>query len=148
MTPGQIIALVRDVVILIALGLLIWLLISYGKDVVKVSDMRAVQKQIDTNAQTEAQWRKEQTDANQARDTQIAQVGAAIASQRAPVRLCGPTRASPLPSPTAAPSGSNTVPGGTDSGSGVDLRPAINAFELKYETAFASCRAALAGWPR
>ena len=152
MTPAAIIALVRDVVILIALGLLIWLLIAFGRDMVKVTDMKAVQKQLTDNAATIARWREDQTNANKARDAQVAQLGSAIVAQRAPVRLCGPTRPSSVSGPAAAPGGSSAAPGSVDTGSGSDpspdLRPQLNEFELKYETALADCRAVIAGWPQ
>jgi hypothetical protein len=151
MTPSAYIALARDLVILIALGLLIWLLIVFGRDMVKVKDMKAVQQQITQNATTEAQWRQEQTDANTLRDTQLAQVGAAIAGQHAPILLCRPSRPSPVPSASATTPGSPAGPGGADATARVDpldVRPAINDFELRVEKAVADCRAALAGWPQ
>lgn len=153
MTPAAYIALARDIVILIALGLLIWLLIVFGRDMVKVSDMKAVQKQITQNAITEAQWRQEQANANTQRDAQLAQVGAAIANQHAPVLVCRPSHPSPVPShPAEAPS-SPPAAGGTDAATrsdpeSIDVRPAINAYELGVEKVVADCRAALAGWPQ
>lgn len=153
MTPGQIIALIKDLAIVVTLGLAIWLLISYGKDIVKVSDMKAVQKQLAQNAITEAQWRQEQEAANAQRDTQLAQVGAAIANQHAPVLVCRSPNPGPVPSVPAATADAHPGIGGTDTGPGggdkpIDIRPAINAFELKYETALADCRAAIASWPQ
>ena len=153
MTPSAYIALARDLVILIALGLLIWLLVAFGRDMIKVKDMKAVQKQLAQNAITEAQWRQEQTNANTQRDAQLAQVGAAIANQHAPVLVCRSPNPSPVPSTPAAAAGSASAAGGTDSGTRgdsepVDVRGAINAFELKYETALADCRAAIASWPQ
>ena len=153
MTPGQIIALIKDLAIVVTLGLAIWLLISYGKDIVKVSDMKAVERQLAQNAITEAQWRQEQEAANAQRDTQLAQVGAAIAQQHAPVLVCRPTRPSPVPSVPAATPGSAPAAGGADAAArgdteSVDIRPAINQFEFGVEKVVADCRAAIASWPQ
>lgn len=154
MTPAAIIALVRDGIILLALGLLIWLLITFGSDRVKVADMKAVQKQIAQNAQIEAGWRKEQINANAKRDADLSKVAAGITAQRAPVYVMrNPARACPVS--VAAGEASRPPPGtgGADQGSGddrqsIDLRPQLNAFELKYETLVADCRAALDQWPQ
>jgi hypothetical protein len=154
MTPSAIIALARDAIILVALGLLIWLLITFGQDRVKVADMTAVQKQIIQNAQIEAGWRKEQTDANNKRDADLAQVAAGIAAQRAPVYVVrNAPRACPVPVNTGQASRPPPAAGGIDPGSGndrqpVDIRPEINRFELRVESALADCRAALDGWPK
>jgi hypothetical protein len=148
-TPGAYIALARDIIVLIALGALIWLLVSYGKDVVKVADMKAVQQQIVANAKTEQSWRETQTNANLKHDSDLATVRAAIGAQRAPVIVrSGPPRACPVPV-NSAQAGSPPAPaGGTDPGPGVDSRPLINAFELKYETALADARKCLDSWPQ
>jgi hypothetical protein len=153
MTPTAIIALVKDVVILIAAGLAVYLCVSYGKDFVKIADMKALQVQLTQNALTETQWRKEQTDANTKRDTDLAKVADTIAGQRAPVYIMrGPASSGAVPNAACQASGPPASAGRTDAGRGsdrqpVDLRPQVNAFELKYETAIADCRAALDQWP-
>jgi hypothetical protein len=150
-TPSAYIALARDLIIVVALGLLIWLLMSFGADRVKVADIKAVQKQITDNAKTEADWRKKQTDANAQRDIDLAQVAAGIAAQHAPVIVrSGPARACPVSVPAAQAGGPPAAAGGADEGSGIDrdIRPQLNAFEFKAETAIADCRAALDGWPK
>jgi hypothetical protein len=151
-TPGAYIALARDLIILLALGLLIWLLMSFGADRVKVADMQAVQKQITHNAQIEAGWRKEQTDANAQRDVDLTHVAAAIALQHAPVIVRNTARACPVSVNTGQASRPPPATGGADARSGgdsqsVDIRPQLNRFELKAETAIADCRAALDSWP-
>jgi hypothetical protein len=154
MTPGAIIALVKDALIILAIGAAAWLLVSYGKDIVKVADMKAVQKQIEQNAKTEETWRKAQTDANAQRDTDLAKVAASIAGQHAPVYVVrNPARACPVSTATGEASRPPPGAGGADAGSRndrqpVDIRPDLNRFELKAETAIADCRAALAGWPQ
>jgi len=151
MTPGQIIALIKDVVIVAAIGLVIYVLVNYGKDIVKVQDMAAVQKQIAANTATEARWREERDHADQNRDAQLAQVAGAIDKQRAPVYLMRPAAAAPNPGAlpgNAGQAGNPACPtGGSDQGLGVDSRPAINALELKYSTALIECYAALDKWP-
>jgi hypothetical protein len=149
MTPGAIIALVKDVVIVAALGFVIYMLINYGKDQVKVSDMKAVETQLKTNAVTEAEWRKEQVDANTKHDTNLATVASTIANQRAPVFLrSGPPSQCPVPNNPTKTSDQGTTTGSTDNRPGKDLRPDINAFELKYESAFLDCQTVLDQWPK
>lgn len=154
MTPGAIIALVKDALIIVAIAAAIWLLVSYGKDHVKVADMKAVQKQITQNATTEEDWRKAQTHANAQRDADLSKVAADIAGQHAPVYIM---RNAPRACPVSVAAGEASRPppatGGVDAGSGgdrqpVDIRPGLSGFELKYETAIADCRAALASWPQ
>jgi hypothetical protein len=154
MTPGAIIALIKDALIILAIGAVVLLLVNYGKDIVKVADMKAVQKQLTQNAATEANWRKEQADANTKRDTDLATVRAAIDAQRAPVYVMrnGPPRVCPVSVAAGQAGRPPPATGGADAGSGndrqpVDIRPELNRFELKAETAVADCRAALDGWP-
>jgi len=147
MTPGAIIALIKDVVILGVLGAAVYIFISYGKDIVKVSDMKAVQKQIQANAETAAKWQKESTDADTKRAADIAAVANTVASQRAPVFVRGPANNCPVPGDPAKAGGQPSGSKGSDQGRGIDYRPAINAFELKYSTALIDCYAALDKWP-
>ena len=149
MTPAAIFSIVKDIVILIVVGIAVYMVLSYGKDIVKVDDMQAVQKQLAANAQTEVNWQKEQTDANTRRDAAIAQVAATIGEQRAPVFVrSGPANTCPVSGAPPKASGATAASGTTDTGSGVDIRTQINAFELHYETALADCRAALDKWPQ
>jgi hypothetical protein len=148
MTPAAIIALVRDAVILALLCAIAYILISYGKDTVKISDFKDLQKQLQVNAETMARWQKESTDADTRRNAQLAQVAGTIAAQRAPVFVRGPSCPKSVPGdPKQAgdPAGGSA---GVDPGRGVDYRPIINAFELKYSTALIDCYAALDKWPQ
>lgn len=155
MTPAAIISLVRDVIILVAVGLLIYFLISYGKDIVKVSDLKDLQKQLTRNAAIEAQWRKDQTDAIDANNRTLDKVNTAIDSQRAPVLLCRkPPAPQQLPAHPGPTSSGPAAPGGADAGPGddrvtvLDIRPQLNFFEHKYEKALSQCRTLLATWPK
>jgi hypothetical protein len=150
MTPGQIIALVRDVVILIALAALIFLLVSYGKDITKVRDFEAVQKQLAQNAAIEAQQRQRTEDAFTQLTAEMADVRARISAQRAPIVLRGPANSCPVPSAATGAAGGPASARADDPGSrgDIDLRPAINEFELHYEEKLAECRSALRQWPR
>lgn len=150
MTLSAWISLIRDGVIVGALGYILWLSHSQAQNAVKVSDMQAVEKQVLANAQTLSRWTQEARDAEVKRATDMAGVTALIGAQRAPVRLCRAPAASPgtVPGTASSPAGGTTAAGGTDTGSGEDLRPALNAFEVKYEGDFASCRSVLASWPK
>lgn len=148
MTPAAILSLVKDLLIIVAVGLAAYFLVSYGKDIVKVSDIKAVQKQIVDNAATTERWQKEQSDADVKRAAALAKVGAAIAGQRAPVFVRGPPRPDPVPAAATKAGDQPGGAGGADQGRGIDHRPAVNQFELKYETALIECYAALDKWPR
>jgi hypothetical protein len=150
MTPAAIIALVKDAVILIAAGLAIYLFVSYGKDIVKVADMKALEKQLISNTQIQDAWRKEQTDANTKRDADLAKVADTIAGQRDPVYVMrsGPSHSCSVPAAPAKADSPPTGTGGVDAGSGSDSRPAINRYELKVETVVADCRAVMDQWPQ
>lgn len=153
MSPTAIIALVRDVVIVAALGFILWYVHRADTNAVKVSDFQAVQKQITHNADQVAAWQKEATDANAQRQTEMAGIRSSIDSQRAPVLVCNrPASGSPVPRAPAAPAGGAAAGGTADAGprgdpQPVDVRPLVNQFELKYEAALASCRAVLNQWP-
>lgn len=149
MTPTAIIALARDLIILVALGLLIYLLISYGKDLVKVNDMKAVTAQLQRNTQQQAQWRKEQADADAQHDLDLAAVTNTIGANQRPVYILrGPPNTCVVPAVPGKTGGDNPKGGRADQGPGGDSRAAINALELKYEAAFADCRRLDQGWPK
>ncbi|HSV90937.1 MAG TPA: hypothetical protein VLH80_07540 [Nitrospiraceae bacterium] len=155
MTPSAIIALVKDIVILIALGLAIWLLINYGKDIVKVQDMKNFQAQFEKNLKIESEWREGQERANEKHDIDLAKVNNAITGQRTAVLLCHqPPAAHQLPAVPAQASSGSTAAGGTQPEPGIDsliatdIRPQLNEFELKAEKIVADCRRALDGWPQ
>ena len=154
MTPAAIYAAVRDVLILAVIGFIAFKVYELGADQVKVADMKAVQKQLSSNAAQAAAWQKESSDANAQRAQDLEDVRAAVAAHGSePVYI---VRNAPsggaVPAPAAAAGCGRPASGGTDAGPrgdplAVDVRPAINAFELKYETVLANCRAAIASWP-
>jgi hypothetical protein len=150
MTFSAYLSLARDLLIVSALGYILWVVHSQAENSVKVADMQAVEKQVLANAQTLSRWSQEAHDAEVKRETDMAGVTALIGAQHAPIRLCIPPKASPgtvSGNPASTPSGT-AASGGTDAGSGEDIRPAINAYELKYESALASCRSVLSQWPK
>lgn len=148
MSIGAILSAIKDAAIIAGLAAAAYLLITYGKDIVKVKDMAAFEKQITANAATLNQWRQEQIDADTQREKDMEQVSAAIGAQRAPIILRGPPGACPVPSHPTAPASGAPAGGGNDPKAGVDLRPAINAFELEVENRFTDCRSVLAKWPK
>ena len=150
MTPAQIISIVKDLAILIAIGVVAWFLVSYGKDIVKVADMKAVEKQLASNADQVAKWQQERTDADTKRDQAIATVGASIDAQRTPVFVCRSPSPSAVPSPASKASPGPASSGGDDSaarGNPIDIRPLINAYEKDTERYIAGCQSVLDQWP-
>jgi hypothetical protein len=153
--PTQIIAVVKDVAI-VAFGVWLFLFIRHsGQDAIKLADMQAVQKQIAVNATQEAQWNQQHAQAEAARDESLKTINATIVANRTPVllRITAPApSANPVPGGAGGAQGGNPSGGGPSAGPGgdsqsIDLRPAINAFESKYEAALADCRAVIASWP-
>lgn len=153
MSPVAVIALVRDILIVVALAFVVWWIRHDGVNSAKVGDLQAIQSQLADNALRQQKIAQEVSNA-QAQHTQDLQtISAAIASHSAePVRVC----VSPSPSavhgiPTA--SSANPAAGrSVDPGPGVavppiDIRPGLIAFEQHYENALADCRQALAQWP-
>jgi hypothetical protein len=110
------------------------------------------QKVTETKAQAEsAQEQKDKDYAEQTHNAQVQHdaelaglhpVTTPLIVYRNSPALCS----NPVPNPAAAPS-STSARGAVVGGSGVDLRPAVDAFERKYETALADCREALKSWP-
>jgi hypothetical protein len=147
MTPAAIIALIKDAVIVIALGAVAYMLITYGKDIVKVQDVKDLQKQLTHNAEQAAAWQKESTDADTKHVATLAQIAGTIDKQRTPVFVRGPSCPSAVPPDPGKAGGQPGASGTTDAGRGVDYRPTVNQFELKYETALADCYTALDKWP-
>jgi hypothetical protein len=148
MTLGACIALARDIGIALALGFIVWRIYVDGQNSIKVTDIRALQTQLTANAQKEEGWRTQANDASQALQSDLANVHAIVAQHTDPIVLRVPARCSAVPGPTPSPASQPATTGSPDTGSGVDLRPQISAFELRYEGIITDCRAALASWPR
>lgn len=153
MTPGQIIALIRDAVIVGAVLAILWFVHRADTDHIKIADFKAVQTQLQENAQHAAQYAQQSQQADERQAQDLAQVSAAIAAQRSPIWLRGPSNPSPVSCPTPSPgpqpasAGRAVEPPRADS-QPVNIREPINAFEGRLETIVADCRAALAKWPR
>lgn len=147
MTPAQILAIIKDVAIIAGLIFVVLWIRNDGKNVVKIQDLQAVQKQLAANAAQEAAWatQRQQAEVQHAQDIQA--VSAAVNAHSAPIIVRVPANPSPLPGTSPTATGANPGRGGSDDGPRIDLRPAVSAFERKYETAFADCRSALSQWP-
>lgn len=152
MTPGQIIALIRDAAIVGGILAILWIVYRGGENTIKRDDLQAVQKQLRENAQHAAQYAQQSQSADQQRADDLAQVRLAIAGQRAPVVVMrGPANPGPVSCPPTSPGAQPTGAGPAISGARedtVDVRPAINGYENRIEQVVADCRAALAKWPR
>lgn len=147
MSISQILALLRDVVIVGGISWIGLFVYRSGENADVKQDLAAIQQQLAANAANEARWDKERLDAEAQRTSDMVAVTAAINSQRTPVLLCnkagsGSVSRSPSPSPSSTPSA-----GGSTEGSGENIRSEINAFELKYEAYLGQCRSLLKSWP-
>jgi type II secretory pathway pseudopilin PulG len=155
MTPGQYIALARDIGIVAGLALILWFVYRGGEDRVKASDLKGLQAEIQQQAKTVAQWRKESTDANDQLSKDVSAINAAhdIPVQHIWVRdtACAqPAVLSPATSkasPQPAPAG-GIEPGRGDAATADRRDFAVAEFKRKWETTLAECRALDAQWPQ
>lgn len=152
MTPAQYLAVGRDIVILAAIGIILWLVYRGGQDHVKAADLKALQTQIEQQAKTLQTWRKESTDANDQLSKDVAAINAApvvvhdwVRNDSCPKPTVLP--ATPAPAGRSAPSAGGPEPGPGDAARADRRDFAVQEFKRKYETAFAECRAVLTQWP-
>jgi hypothetical protein len=145
---------VKDAVIVIAIVALGWYVYRSGEDRVTAKDF-AQQKQTIARYQTTVQsWQQQQTSANGALQNEIAQINGTGSAppvvQPLHVELCQPASAVSAVLPAAPAGATSTAPTAraTDTGPERDIGPDIEAFERKYETALAECRAVIAQWPK
>jgi hypothetical protein len=149
MTPLAIFSLVKDAVIVVIVLALLYMVYHAGQNQVKVSDLKGLESELKAQAATTAQWREESNSANNQLSLDVSAINTAAAVAKPPIWMCDKPNSKPsvLPS-SSTPAGSpSPSTGGTVEGSGRDIRPQITAFESKYETALAECRAAIAQWP-
>lgn len=142
------IALARDVLIVGALGYILWFIHHADANAAKVADLQGVVTQLKANAVQAQKWEDERQNAEAQRLIDNATVIAAVAQHNDPIRLCNTPRPNAVPGNTASASSNPPSAGGHDEGPGRDLRPKISAFERKYEDYFTACRVVLKEWPR
>lgn len=147
MTPAQIIALIRDCAIVGALCFILWKIYGAGVDSVKLADMKAVQTQLQTQQRQIEAYAQQVNDANAQRSQDTQAITAAIAAHQQPVIVRLAPSPNTVPAVPIQASSAHPESGGIDAGRGIDLRPAIAAFELKYEQALADCRLLDNSWP-
>lgn len=132
----------------------LWYVHHADTNAAKVEDLQGVTQQLKTNAADAARYATEARNANAELASEVAGTSAAIANQHAPVLLCPVAAAhgaGAVPSAPAAPTGGAASTGGSNAGSGEDprnIRPGVNALELKYEDALSRCRSVLNQWPK
>ena len=156
MIPSAYIALARDIAVVGALGVILWLVYRAGADHVTAGDLKALQAQIATQAKITQGW-KDQTDAS---NTHLASDLAAIrAASSAPVvhswlldaPACKGSGVLP-PSPIQATGGNSPTGSFQPSNGSVSeghRRDEVTAqFKAQWETVLANCRALDAAWPR
>jgi hypothetical protein len=149
-TPGQYIAAARDLIILAAIGWLVYMVYHAGQNSVTIKDVARIEANIAAAHATEDNWRKEQLDADAQKAQDLAAIRGAIAEHQQPIVVRGPAPAGAVPKAPGTAAGTHPTSGATDGGPRVstcDVRPSVAAVELKYETALAECRAAIASWP-
>lgn len=154
LTPGQVIALIRDTALVVGVGLILWFVYRGGEDRVKASDLKGLQAEIQHQADILSDWRKEATDANTqlSKDVSAINLSAATPVQHVWVRepSCSQPAVLPATAPKAAgqPATAGPVQPGVRTDAAADRRDAIVAeFKRRWETELAECRALAAQWP-
>ena len=162
MTPAQILAIVKDVVIVLAVGFLLWFVYHTGQNSVKTEDIKALQQRIEDNARTETQWRNDKTAADKQLASDVAAINSAAQLPKPPVWVCNSNNRGSVPAVAGKADSSNSRVGTIERGSGsgadatieavstdepYDARPAIEEVKKKYETVLAECRSVLDQWP-
>lgn len=153
MTPGQIIALIRDIAIVAGIGIILWLVYRGGEDRIKAGDLKGLQAQIKSQGQIIDRWHQESTDANDKLTADLAKINAAAAMPARPVWVCSqPDRPKPvLPAPSGEAVHRDSPTGGTLDGAGPDrlrdIGPQLKDFKQRWETVLAGCRAEHDQWP-
>lgn len=150
LTIAQWITVARDVFVVAALGWILFYIHRAEQNAVKVADMQAVQKQLSDNVAQEAKWEQQRENAEAQQTVDMQAVATAVAQQHSPVIVRVPAGPSPVPRDPGSPAGGTAGAGSTQPGPGasIDVRPALNAFELKYEAYLAECRSILKEWPQ
>lgn len=153
MKPSQLLALVRDIGVVVGIGLLLWLVYQAGKDRVSARDLKALQDQITQQSTIVDSWHQEAQNASQKLSTDMAAINAAAAAPHRPVLLCPPARSQRpvLPAPTGETGGAHPSAGTTFEGVGPDhardIEPELTAFKQRWEIVLAQCRSVLDQWP-
>lgn len=153
MTPGQIIALIRDIAIVAGIGLILWLVYRGGGNSVKAADLAALQAEVRAQGQILDHWHQESNNANATLTADLAKINAAAAIPTRPVWVCSqPSQRKSVLSPTAREAVDRDSPAGAAlSGVGSDrlrdIGPQLKEFEQRWETILAECRAEHDQWP-
>lgn len=150
-TPIQIIALVRDGLIVVGIALIFWFVYRGGENSVKVNDLKSLQAQIDRMAKQSDVWRKESTDANAQLSKDVAAINTAPVVVHDWVRNSACTQSAVLPGPAAQASSEPADVRAVQSGTGGVLTGdwrdrAVAEFKNKWEKQLADWRAEDAQW--
>lgn len=155
MTPGQYIALARDIGLVVGVALILLFVYRSGEDRLKASDLKGLQTEIQQQAKTVAQWRKESTDANDQLSKDVSAINAAhdIPVQHIWVRDTSCPQPAVLPAAASRATGqlapTGAVQPGVRTDAETDRRDSIVAdFKQRWETVLAECRAVDAQWPQ
>ena len=153
MTPGQIIALIRDGAILVGVGLILWFVWHSAHNAEELKSMKADLKQIQANEATAARWRQEQTDASEHTANGVKALNDRLNNAKPViVRVPVPAGAAAPGNPGTSGSRGANAPGAPPGPAGsvreVDVTAVLGPLERKYGTALIECQGVLDAWPR
>jgi hypothetical protein len=154
-TPGQYIALARDICLVVGISIILLLVYRSGQDRVKAGELKGLQTEIQQQAKTLTDWRNEANHANEQLSKDISAINsiAAMPVEHRWVRDTSCPKPAVLPAaarqtgePTTAAGGVQPVGGDVPDGPRRDR--IVAAFKQRWETEFAHCRALDAQWPQ
>jgi hypothetical protein len=154
MPPWLSFSTIKDAVIVIAIVALGWYVYRSGEDRITAKNFAQQQQALAHYQATVESWQKQQASASGALQNEIAQINGGGSGppvvQPLHIELCQPTSTPAAVLPRAPTGATNPAPAAraTDQGPQRDIGPAIEAFERKYETALAECRAVISQWPK
>lgn len=161
MTPGMWLAAIKDIIIVIAIIFIGWFVWHAGQQNVHVDDFKALQKNIQQNAQQEESWRADKSIADQKLASDVAKInspGGVSSAPTKPVFVCSyPASSGKLPAHPGPTVDSGATTGTAVAGPGQGSQPApvvfdarsqLEEFKAKYETSLAECRNMFDTWPK
>lgn len=151
MTPGAILALIRDALIVGGIGAVLWFVWHATRNADDLKDLKASLHQVEANQATEGKWREEQSNATTEAAASLAAFNTKL-DTRPPILVRIPASGPPLPHTPASTGTDSSHPGPAGPGCAqavqpVDVRPVLDPFERKYATALIECQKLYEAWP-
>jgi len=152
-TPGQYIAAAKDILIVLAIGIVVFLVYRAGEDRIHASDLNGLRDELKQQRTILGGWQKESNDATNKLSADVAAIRATPPVAHVWVHNQPIPQPAVLPSPTVTPSAAGAPAGGVQPGRGADVDGArrdaiLDAFKKRWEERLAEWRAEDSQWPK